>query len=120
MDTSGGVLPVPMCRLVACPPYRSLISNASKHAVGAFCLEISQYWRYDLYEEELARFCGSSKHLQSHDNISTNTLNLVGIMMSAYMFVVVCGERPVGDKDCVLLRDDIEAAVHWVRRCRGG
>ena len=36
------------------------------------------------------------------------------------MLVVVCGERPVGDKDCVLLRDENEAAVHWVRHCRGG
>ena len=37
--------------------------------------------------------------------------------MSAYMLVVVCGERPVGDKDYVLLRSDNEAALHWVR-CR--
>lgn len=37
-----------------------------------------------------------------------------------YMLVVVCGERPVGDKDCVLLRRDDEATVNWVRRCRRG
>ena len=36
------------------------------------------------------------------------------------MLVVVCGERPVGNKDCVLLRGDIEAAVHWVQRCKEG
>ena len=40
--------------------------------------------------------------------------------MSAHMLVVVYGERPAEDKDCVLLRSDNEAAVHWVPRCRGG
>ena len=42
------------------------------------------------------------------------------MVMSAYVLVVMCGERPMGDRDCVLLRGDNEAAVHWVRRCRGG
>ena len=98
MDASEGGLPTPMYRLVARPPCRNSTSDASKHAVGGFGLEIGQYWRYDLSEEELARFCGSSKHLQSQDSISINALELVGMVMSAYLLVVVCGERPVGDK----------------------
>ena len=83
-------------------------------------MKTGQYWRYDLSQEELARFCGSSKHIQSEDDICVNALELLGMVMSAHMLVVVYGERPVGDKDCVLLRSDNEAAVHWVRRCRGG
>ena len=43
---------------------------------------------------------------------SINTLELLGIMISAYMLIVVCGKHPVGDRDCVLLRGDNEAAVH--------
>ena len=49
-----------------------------------------------------------------------NALELLGMVMSAYMLVVVCGERPVGSRDCVLLRGGDEAAVHWVRHWRGG
>ena len=119
MDASEEGLSAPMYRLVARPPCRTLTSDTSKHAVEGFCLETGQYWRYDLSEEELARFCESSKHNQSHVSISINALELLGMVMSAYMLVVVCSERPVWDKDCVLLRGDNEVAVHWVRRCRG-
>ena len=38
--------------------------------------------------------------------------------MPAYMMIVVCDERPVGDKNYVLLRGDNETEVHWMRRCR--
>ena len=120
MSTSEGGLSAPVYRLVAPPPCCTLTSDASKHAVGGFCWETGQYWRYNLSEEELARFCGLSKHIQAQDTISINALELLGMVMSAYMLVVVCGERPVGNKDCVLLRGDNEATVHWVRRCRGG
>ena len=85
-----------------------------------FCFKTGQYWRYDLSQEELARFCGSSKHLQAQDSISINALELLGMVMSAYILVVECGERPVEDRDCMMLQGDKEAAVHWVRRCQGG
>ena len=79
-----------------------------------FCLQTNQYWRYDFSEEELAHCCGSSNHLQSQDNISVNALELLDMVMSTCMLVVACGECPVGDRDCVLLRDGNEAVVHWV------
>ena len=41
------------------------------------------------------------------------------MVMSAHMLVVVYGERPVGDKDCVLLRSDNEVVIQWMRRCQG-
>lgn len=110
----------PMYRMVARPPFRTLFSDASKNAVGGYCLEMGWYWRYTLSEEEQSRFCGSSKDLLSQDSISINALELLGMVISAYMLVVVCGERPAGDNDCVLLRGDNEAAIQWVRRCRGG
>ena len=70
MDASEGELSVSMYRLAARPPCRTLISDASKHAVGGFCLETGQCWRCDLSEEELACIRGSIKHLQSQDSIS--------------------------------------------------
>ena len=78
---------IPMYRLVARPPCRTLISNAYKHVVGGFCLEADQYWRYDLSEQELARVCGSRKHLQCQDGVSINTLELLGMLISAYMLL---------------------------------
>ena len=82
-------------------------------------METGQYWRYDLSQEELARFCGSSKHIQSEDNICVNALELLGMVMSAHMLFVVYGEHPVGDKDCVMLRSDNEAAIQRMRGCQG-
>ena len=82
MQSRGG-LSATMYRLVAHPPCPTLTSGAYKQAVEGFCLEIGQYWRYDLSEEELARFCGSSKHLPSQDDISFNVLELLGMVMSA-------------------------------------
>ena len=42
------------------------------------------------------------------------------MVVSAWVFVILCAERPAATGDCVLLRGDNEVAVHWVRRCRGG
>ena len=38
MDASKMGLSAPMYRPVARPPYRTLISDASKYTVGGFCL----------------------------------------------------------------------------------
>ena len=42
------------------------------------------------------------------------------MVVSAWVLVVLCAERTSARGDCVLLRGDNEAAVQWVRRCRGG
>ena len=52
--------------------------------------------------------------------ISINVLDLLGMVNSAWAPVSSCAERPSPTGDCVLLRADNEAAVQWVRRCRGG
>ena len=54
----------------------------------------------------------ASTFSRSQDIISVNALELFGMVMSVYMLAVVCGGRPVGDKDCVLLRGDNKAAVN--------
>ena len=120
MNTSEAKISTPMYRLVARPSCRTSALGASKHFVGSFCVETGQYWWYGLSKEELARFCGSSKHLWCQGTIFINALELLDMMMSAYMLVVVGDKRPVGDRGCALLRGGNEAAVNWVRRCRGG
>lgn len=108
-----------MCRLVERPPVRTLFSDASKWAVQRCSMEMGWFWRYDFSDEEQARCCGSSIVLESEDQISINAAELLGMVMTVYVLALVCCTRPVGDSDCVLLRGDNEAAVQWVRRCRG-
>ena len=109
-----------MYHLLERPSQRTLISDASKTAVGGFCLETGVYWRYDLDAGERSRFCGSSKSVAGENDISINVLELLGMVVSAWVLVSLCAERPAALGDCVLLRGDNEAAVEWVRRCRGG
>ena len=54
------------------------------------------------------------------DNLSINVVERLGMVVSLFVLVSSCADRPSVTKDCALLRGDNEAAVHWVRRCRGG
>ena len=79
------------------------------------------YWRYDLTAQEKSRFCGSSKSVRGVDDLSISVLERLGMVVSAFFLVSSCADRSSATGDCVLLRGDSEAAaVHWVRRCRGG
>jgi len=119
-DARGGTLSAPMYHLLERPAQRTLFSDASKTAVGGFCLETGVYWRYELDVQERSRFCGASASVAGEDDISINVLELLGMVVSAWVLVSSCAERPSAMGDCVLLRGDNEAAVQWVRRCRGG
>ena len=120
LDARGGTLSAPMYHLLERPSKRTLFSDASKTAVGGFCLETGVYWRYDLDAGERSRFCGSSKSVAGENDISINVLELLGMVVDAWVLVYLCAERPAALGGCVLLRGDDEAAVEWVRRCRGG
>ena len=52
LDARGGTLSAPMYRLLERPARRTLFSDASKTAVGGFCLETGVYWRYELNDRE--------------------------------------------------------------------
>ena len=54
------------------------------------------------------------------EGISINALELLGKVVSAWVLVSSCAERPSETNDCVSLHGDNEAAAQWVRRCRGG
>ena len=47
-------------------------------------------------------------------------LELLGIVVSAFVLVSSRADQPSATGDRALLRGDNKAAVHWVRRCRGG
>ena len=110
----------PMDHLLERPVQRTLFSDASTTAVVGYCLETGVYWRYNLTVQKPSRFCDSSKSVHGVDDLSINVLDLLGMVVSAFVLVCSCADRPSATADCVLLRGDNEAAVHWVRRCRGG
>ena len=107
-----------MYHLLERPTQRTLFSDDSKTAIGVFCLE-TVLW-YDLSVEEQSGFCGSSRSVAGMDCISINVLELLGMVVSAWVLMSSCAERPSATGDCVLLCRDNDAAVQWVRRCRGG
>ena len=107
-----------MYRLVLRPPTLSLFSDASGVAVGGYCLESALWWRYDLSDAEHANVKGSTVH--SEDDISINVLELLGMVLSAWVVFILGGHRPRRPADCVLLRGDNSSAVTWVNKCRGG
>ena len=78
------------------------------------------YWRYDLSDDEQVPSRGSSLDVVEVHDISIHVLELLGMAISAWMLVVLCEDLPTQAGDCVMLRGDNKAAVHWVRRCRGG
>ena len=120
LDARAGTVSAPVYHLFERPSQRTLFSDASKTAVGDFCLETGVYWRYDIDAGERSRFCGSSKSVAGENDISINVLELLGMVVSACVLVSPCAERPAALGDCVLWRGDNEAAVEWVRRFRGG
>ena len=90
VDARGGVLSAPMDHLLERPAQRTLFSDASKTAVGGYCLETGLYCRYDLTAQEQSRFCGSSKSVRSVDDLSINVLELLGMVASAFVLVSSC------------------------------
>ena len=119
LDVQGGTLSAPMFHLPERSARRTLFSGSSKTAIGGFCLETGVHWRYELDLAEQSRFCGSRKAVADENDNSIDILELLGIVVSAWVLASPCAECPSLAGDCVLLRGDNEAAVKWVRRCRG-
>ena len=71
VDALGGVLSAPMYQMLERPAQRTLFSDASKTAVGGYCLETGVYWRYDLTAQEQSRFCGSTKSVRGVNDLSS-------------------------------------------------
>ena len=108
-----------MYHLLERPSQSTLFSDASETAVGGFRLNSGVYWSYDVDGGERSRFSGSRKSVAGENDISIDVIELLGMVVSAWVLVSPCAERPAALGGCVLLRGDNEAAVGCVRRCRG-
>ena len=113
--TCGGVLCLLRCTtcLKAHPDvlcFRMLPKQLSR----LFYLKPGVYWRYTLEPAERLRFCGSSKA------VTGDVLEVLEMVVSVCVLVSPCAEPLLATGDCVWKREDNEAAVEWVRRCREG
>jgi len=98
------------------PPSRILVSDASGHAMGGYCLESGKWWRIDFTPDEQARL---RAHVRHRDDLSINVFELLGMVITAWAFTVHDGERPEFVGQSVLMKGDNFSAVHWVSKCRG-
>ena len=77
------------------------------------------YWRFHLPEEAKKRTVKGGRAVA--DLISIDLLEVMAMVMAAYVMVDMKRERPRIRGETVLMRADNEAAVTWVRlRRRGG
>ena len=99
------------------PAKRNYLSDASFKAVGGFCIEKEVFWRYDLpiaLTVQLER----KADLQETCTITMNILELLGMVVTAWVMLELVGDRPDAAGDPILVRGGNMAAVSWV--CRRG
>ena len=115
----GEELAAPFFRFLKQPHKRTGFSDASVEAVGGLCLETGVYWRHNLTEEERARTIRSrrGKHV---NRLSINVLELLGMVMTAFVIIVIRRDRPGRVGETVLMRGNSSSAAQWVNNCKGG
>lgn len=117
MRSPAGTLEAPLYSLYPQRPSYTLWSDASGDALGGYCLESGLWWRLDLNANVRARLRSCKKH---RDDLSINLLELLGMVITAWVFVVQAGSRPTYARESIMMRGDNQTAVHWVTKCKGG
>lgn len=74
------------------PVVRHWLSDATTKAIGGFCLELRVWWRYDLSVDEMRRSSASTT-CAAHNKLSINLLELLAMVVTAYVMVVVREDR---------------------------
>ena len=77
-------------------------------------METRVYWRFDLPEDVQRRTITAGWAM--NDLVSINLLEVMAMVMTAYVMVDMREERPVRKREPVLMRPDNEVAVAWVER----
>ena len=114
----GERIAAPFYRLVKQAPEMKWLSDASYEAIGGLRLETGVYWRYQRTEEVKTRTVRTKRG--GDDRISINILELMAMVVTAYVMFVMRGDRPEKKGATVLMRGDNSSAVQWVINCEGG
>ena len=77
------------------------------------------YWRYRLAEEERGKTIRNRK-VEDGNRLSINVLELLRMVMPAYVMIVIKKDRQGKEREPVLMRGDSSSAVQRVIKCRGG
>lgn len=76
------------------PARRILFSDTSKTPIGGYRLETGVYWRYVLDAGERPHFfCGSRAVVTGKNDISIHVVELLGMVVSAFVLVILRAER---------------------------
>ena len=73
------------------------------------------YWRYDV-DTNLSHLLKKQTVTCGQEAITINLLELCGMVMTAFVALVILQNRPEPEGDPVLLRGDNAVAVSWVNR----
>lgn len=115
----AAALSKPISAIVKRKADRQWWSDASHDAVGGFCETTGVWWRYDLTAEQRTRLNKGTKVQMGDGSIHINLLELLGMVMTAWVVVVVEKQTPTLTGETVLLRGDNTSAVGWVEKGGG-
>jgi hypothetical protein len=89
------VMKAPIAFHVEVPHTRELLSDASHTAIAGYDPSLKIWWRYDLTENQIARLIhGKVGQVKDPDGLHVNLLELVGMVVTAWITVIELGERP--------------------------
>lgn len=115
---TGASLNAPCFAAVKRPAKRLYLSDASFDAIGGYCLELRIYWRYDLPLDCSAKLKRKAANRET-SSVTINLLELVGMVVTAWVMQELVGDRPETRGDPILMRGDNVAAFTWSNRCGG-
>ena len=116
----GGTFRRPMYNIIIRPPELTMYTDASMSVFRGYSHQTGPFFRHEQSAEDKCRFCGSRKHVTVFNDISIYVIELLGMLVGAWMLLATERCRSVTAGDCVLLRGENEPSVAWIRRCRGG
>ena len=115
LGSPAGRLSAPLYRSFMQPPTFTLWSDASGDAMGGYFLGPGPgsgvWWRFEFGDDVRAR-------LWNH--LSINVLELLGMVVTAWIFVTQSDARPRYARDTVLMRGGNMSADQWVSKRKGG
>ena len=74
-------------------------------------------WRFDFYNDVRARL---REQVRGWNDLSINVFELLGMVVTAWIFVTQLNVRPSYARETMLMRGDNMSAVHRVSKWRGG